>query len=490
LSNPQPFEAGDLPEFAEAEPNATSDQANPVDVPGVVNGRIGEPNDVDQFRFQVPGDQKVAIEVQARRFGSPLDALLTLTDAQGTVLQRNDDAGGPDARLEFDAKAGVEYRVSLRDLTDRGGPRFGYRVTLRQPVQTPDFAVRAAGGRFRIAQGGRLAIRCEVERRNGFDGVVRIDGTGLPPGVTASTLVLGTAPPFGWLILTAQDDAPTGFRPLTLRAEGEVSGRAEARTVTFGEGAWLTVLPATPVGVEVPQTTLLAEQNGGTGLDVTVLRRAGFDGEVRVSAEDLPGVNIPAVTLPRGQSRARLAVHPAYNAEVGVRPLLVRAEAVAQGVTNRTYPAQAVPLQTQGIAMFLTAMLPGSPFFRTDSFRLSAVALPTNSESSASSTEFVVKVDRRGLAGEIALALEGLPPGVQATVQPIAADKNEAAIRLRVTDSTEAGKDYSFHVVGTATHQDRIWRQKTQPITLFVAAPEKETAAVPSATSGTVPTPP
>jgi hypothetical protein len=31
--------------------------------------------------------------------------------------------------------------------------------------------------------------------------------------------------------------------------------------------------------------------------------------------------------------------------------------------------------------------------------------------------------------------------------------------------------------VASATHQDRVWRQKTQPIHLTVTAPESESAA-------------
>lgn len=477
-SNPQPFEAGDLPEFMEAEPNNAGDKANAVGAPVVINGRIGEPKDVDVFRFKAPGDQKLVIEVRARQFGSPLDALLTLSDTNGAVLQRNDDASGLDARLEFDAKKDTEYLISLRDLTDRGGERFGYRLSLQPPNIIQDFTVRVAGGRYRVSRGGTVAVRCEIERRNGFDGIVRVVGEGLPAGVTASALVLGAAPNFGWVTLSASQDAALGYAPLKLTAVGELVGRAVVRAAQPAEQGWLTVLPEAPFTVDVAPTTVLVEQNASVSLDVNVVRRGGFDGEVKVLAEDLPGVSVPAVTISAGQSRAKLTLNAAYNAEVGTRPVMVRAETtVADNVVVQHAPVS-VQLTTQGIAMFLTAMLPGSSFFRTDSFKLSAVALPGGTKSEANQTEFVVKVDRRGLPGEIALALEGLPAGVTATVNNIAADKNEAAIRLVVSDKAETGKELSFHVVGSATHQDRIWRQKTQAVKLFLTAPEKETAAV------------
>ncbi len=477
-SNPQPFEAGDLPEFMESEPNNAGDKANAVGAPVVINGRIGEPKDVDVFRFKATSDQKLVIEVRARQFGSPLDALLTLSDTNGAVLQRNDDANGLDARLEFDAKKDTEYLISLRDLTDRGGERFGYRMSLQPPNLAQDFTVRIAGGRYRVGRGGTVAVRCEIERRNGFDGIVRIGGDGLPAGVTASALVLGAAPNFGWVTLSASPEAALGYAPLKLTATGELVGRAVVHAAQPAEQGWLTVLPEAPFTVDVAPTTALVEQNASVSLDVNVVRRGGFDGEVKLLAEDLPGVSIPAVTISAGQSRAKLTLNAAYNAEVGTRPVMVRAEATVAGNAVAQHAPVPVQLTTQGIAMFLTAMLPGSSFFRTDSFKLSAVALPEGTKSEANQTEFVVKVDRRGLPGEIVLALEGLPAGVTATVNNIAADKNEAAITLVVSDKAETGKELSFNVVGSATHQDRIWRQKTQSVKLLLTAPEKETAAV------------
>lgn len=478
LSNPQPFEAGDLPEMREVEPNNASDKAGAVTAPVVLNGKIGEPGDVDFFRLTSASDQKLVVDVQARRFGSPLDALLTLMDDQGTVLQRNDDAAGLDARIEFDAKKDAVYRLSLRDLTDRGGARFGYRMSVQSPDRSPDFTARTTAGRYRLARGGNTAVRCEVDRRNGFDGAVRIMGEGLPSGVTASPLVLGGGLNFGWLILSAGDDAPTGFFPLRLVASGEREGRAQTHAVQMPEQGWITVLPSAPFSLTVTPPAVIAEQNGGTELELSVTRRSGFEGEVRVVAEDLAGVSLAAVTLPPGQSRARMAVKPAYNAEVGLRPIMLRGDTGEGIAVQSSHAPVSVPLTTQGIPMFLTAMLPGSPFFRTDPVRLSAVALPTNSTSAANATEFVVKVDRRGMPGEIALALQDLPSGVIATVPPLPAEKNEATIRLLITDAAEAGKEFKFTVTGTATHNDRIWRQKTQPVTLLVAAPEKQTAAV------------
>ncbi len=483
FSNPASFEVGDLDESAEAEPNNTPDQAQSLTWPRVVNGRIGAEKDVDVFRFKAVANQKWVIEVKARSLGSRLDALLTLSDTNGAVLQRNDDASGPDARIEFEAKKDVEYRVTLRDLTHRGGDRFGYRMSFQAPDVAADFNVRTTGGRFRVARGGSVAVRCEVDRRNGFDGLIRIEPEGLPPGVWAPPLILGPSTSIGWWVISANADAPLGYTPLKASASGDHSGKAVVHAVQFSESAWLTVLPAVPFDLSVAPNSLLAEQNTNTVLEVRINRRDHFEGEIRILAEQLPGITIPAVTLAPGQTRTQVPLQVAQNAETGLRSVMIRAEATVQGQSVSTHSTAPVSLTVQPIPLFLTAMLPGSPFFRTDPVRLSAVALPDGTQSEANQTQFVVKVERRGLTGEIQLHLENLPKGVEAQVPAILTNKTEATIQLKVSQKAETGKEHSFRVVASASHQDRVWRQKTQPILLTLTAQEPEAPKPPTKTA-------
>ncbi|MBM3824265.1 MAG: hypothetical protein FJ404_15485 [Verrucomicrobia bacterium] len=482
-SNPLPFEVGDLPEARETEPNDATDKANFLAVPGVANGRVGTTGDQDLYRFKSGSDQTLVCEVQARRFGSALDALLTLMDAKGGVLQRNDDADGPDARIQFDAKKDTEYLISIKDLTERGGPGFGYRLSIRNPDTRPDFAVRVVGARYRIYRGGSVPIRCEVDRRNGFEGLVRVSADKLPRGVSVTPLVLGAGAKFGWLLLTAASDAELGYRPLALAATSEQGGKMLARDPQPAEQAWLTVLDAAPFVLNAAPGALVIDQNAKASVEVSVVRQEGFQGEVKISAEELPGVKASGLTLPPNQSRGRLELEVKYDSETGTRPLVLRGEAAHEGSSVTNYAPLPVSITTHRIAMFLTAMLPGSPFFRTDAVKLSAVALPPGSGSQANSTEFVVKVDRRDMTNEIVLRLEGLPAGVEATVANLAAGSNEATIRLLVTEKAAAGKDHEFAVLGEVTHGDRIWKQKTQPITLKIEAPAKEEAAPAKATA-------
>jgi hypothetical protein len=198
---------------------------------------------------------------------------------------------------------------------------------------------------------------------------------------------------------------------------------------------------------------------------------------VKIIAEGPGGVNIPVLTLPPGQSRGQLQLNAAFNAGTGTRPVAIRAEGSVDGQNLVQSAPRFADLTVHGIPLYATAMLPGSPFFRTDAVKLSAVALPTNSPSAANRTEFVVKVERRGFDGEVSLALEGVPAGVLATVQPVAAKAKEATVQLLVTEKAEAGKEHPISVTAAYTHNDRTWRQKTTPVSLTIAAPAVETAS-------------
>jgi hypothetical protein len=120
------------PTVAEKEPNNGFRQAQPVQVPQVIDGAIGQNQDVDVFRFDGHAGQQVVIEVFAARYGSSLDSFLTLYNADGQIIASNDDIEGTtDSRIEATLpKAGVYY-LSVIDAHDTGGPAHVYRLVLR-----------------------------------------------------------------------------------------------------------------------------------------------------------------------------------------------------------------------------------------------------------------------------------------------------------------------------------------------------------------------
>jgi hypothetical protein len=115
----------------EKEPNGGFRQAQPLTVPGAVDGLIAQNQDVDVYRIQGKARQKLVIEVLAARYGSALDSFLTLYDDRGQTLASNDDAVGTDSRLEVTLPRDGVYYVGVIDAHDQGGPAHVYRLVVR-----------------------------------------------------------------------------------------------------------------------------------------------------------------------------------------------------------------------------------------------------------------------------------------------------------------------------------------------------------------------
>jgi hypothetical protein len=122
----------DRPILKEKEPNDGFRQAQPMQIPQVVDGLIERPRDVDVFRIEGKAGQKLVLEVFAARHGSALDSLLTLYDADGQQVATNDDANGSlDSRLEVTLPKSGTFYLSLIDAHDTGGPAHVYWLVAR-----------------------------------------------------------------------------------------------------------------------------------------------------------------------------------------------------------------------------------------------------------------------------------------------------------------------------------------------------------------------
>jgi hypothetical protein len=120
------------PAVAEKEENGGFATAQALMVPCAVEGTIGSERDVDVFKFDGKAGDKIKIEVQAARFGSPLDGFLTVYDADRNILASADDVdGSPDPVLTVTLPHDGTFFVTLIDAHDLGGPGFGYRLTIR-----------------------------------------------------------------------------------------------------------------------------------------------------------------------------------------------------------------------------------------------------------------------------------------------------------------------------------------------------------------------
>ncbi len=141
-----PLRIDKFPEITEQESNDRIEQAQPIKIPMIINGRIDPPGDHDVF--MVEGGGRVIAEVNARRLGSPLDSMIYLTDEQGNEIAFNDDCVDAtqamqthhaDSQLIVRVPAQKTY-LHITDAQQNGGPEFAYRLSLHAPQ--PDFELR------------------------------------------------------------------------------------------------------------------------------------------------------------------------------------------------------------------------------------------------------------------------------------------------------------------------------------------------------------
>jgi hypothetical protein len=159
---------------------------NPVLIPGATWGSIEQPGDRDEYSFQGIMGTKYTFAVTARGAGSPLDAVLTIRDSAGTVLQEADDAAGEkfDPAITFTPSADGEYRIEVTDRFEFGGPRFFY--VLAATPERPDFTLELEQDAYVVQVGTPLEVALKVVRAGGMAADVTLVVENLPAGVTAT----------------------------------------------------------------------------------------------------------------------------------------------------------------------------------------------------------------------------------------------------------------------------------------------------------------
>ncbi len=196
-SNRVPFVLATSTEVLEREPNNTPATAQPVTLPVVVNGRINRKDDRDVYEFYGKADDRVVLEIEARRLDSPLDSVVTLTDANGRVVAFNDDredlAAGlnthhADSYLMAKLPATGRYLVQVADTARAGGEDYGYRLRISAPQ--PDFELRVVPSSVSLPLNSTAAFTVHALRRDGFAGPIKVTLKNPPAGLSAVAVTL------------------------------------------------------------------------------------------------------------------------------------------------------------------------------------------------------------------------------------------------------------------------------------------------------------
>jgi len=290
---------------------AEANEGEALAIPGIANGRIAKPGEVDSWTFTAKKGQQLALELLASKLGSLLLGTLTIVDGSGRNLTRAEPGATPttaDPTLDFAVPADGTYRIEVRDrFRSRGGPAFAYRLKLRE--QPPGFTLTLPAPTLTVPRGGKASFKLTIARSNSFKTPIELRFEGLPRGVTGpDKLTLKSNQAQVDLPFTATDDA--SITSATVKILG-IAGDLQKEAVfpaMLGDAKLdnLRIAVAMPTPFRIYSEYYSAQQPRGTRYAKKFLiERTGFDGPIEVTlaekqARHLQGVTGPTITVPAG----------------------------------------------------------------------------------------------------------------------------------------------------------------------------------------------
>jgi WD40 repeat protein len=377
----------------------TSGKAD-LQVPATANGRIDRPGATGTWRFAAKKGQRLILEVNARRIGSPLDSYLEILDDKGRPLPRatlrclaktyttfrDHDSAGAGIRLEAWSELAVNDYIYI------GSELLRIRELPKNPDDDCQF--------FSVA-GQRVGYLDTTPTYHSlgtpmYKVAIHPPGTNFPPnGLPVVTLFYRNddgGPGYG-------KDSRLFFDP---PADSEYQVRiGDSRGQGGSPFAYrLTIRPPRPsFHVSFSPTAPAVWKGGAVPVSVTADRVDGFDGAIDLRLDNVPaGFSAPATSIPAGEHSTAFALwaEPTATTPAKVPPLKLVARATIAG-------HELVRDATGGLP---TAVEPGD--------------LVTTAEQSevtvrpGQQVRLTVHVERRnGFGGRVPVEVRGLPHGVR-----------------------------------------------------------------------------
>lgn len=393
---------GDVNVIAGEFPEATVEKGQArIETPGTANGVIARPGETHAVKFAAKKGQRLLIEVNARRAGSPLDPVIEVLDAAGKPVER--------ATLRCTARTFVVFR-------DHDSSAPGIRIETWNEFAMDDY-VYVGNELLRIKE---LPLNPDADctmysvdrQRVGFlDTTPGHHPIGAPMYKVEVHPPGSTFPPNGlpvFHLTYRNDDGGPGYGKdsrifFDPPADGEYAVRiGDARNQGGPEfGYRLTVRPPRPdFTVSFSPTAPSVWKGGAVPMTVTVNRIDGFDGPVQVKLENLPpGFEAPATFIESDQQSTAFAFYAtpsAMNPPAMTPPIKLVARAMIDGKEIiREVPGGLPKVVEPGDLVTVTAV--------------GDVTIKPGSEA-----RLKVKIERRnGFKGRVPLEVRGLPHGVR-----------------------------------------------------------------------------
>lgn len=383
----------------EQEPaNNDRNQAQKVTLPCEIAGQFYPRGDEDWYVFDGEKGDVYWIEAIAQQLGQSADPYVLLqrvsTDDKGvekvTLLQELDDhqakrLGGresyygtntDDPLHRFQVPEEGTYRILIRDLYNRsrGDPRLVYRLSIRR--EQPDFRLVAVaetpsvnGGQVflwnnLLRRDGTVPIRVIVFRRDGFNGPIDLSVEGLPAGVTAAEVTIGSGQNAAYLLLSGGDSATDWSGVISILGKGRIGEVEVVRKVRSGGVVWgwidarnrgtfrsrvfreiafgVTTCEPAPVVVRLGEGRECAMSPGGKlEIPVGIECDEGLLDDLRLQPiNGSANLNVSVPTIVKSASEGVVEVSIATSAKPGTYTFSLKAET---RLTYRRYP-QAVEI--------------------------------------------------------------------------------------------------------------------------------------------------
>ncbi|HIN29319.1 TPA: hypothetical protein EYM82_10540 [Candidatus Poribacteria bacterium] len=467
-TNPHTFVAGNLKEIREQEPNNTADQANSIEIPVVVNGKINQKKDIDCFSLQVLSGTRLIFEVNAHRLGSQLDALLSLFDSTGKQLNISDDVIGAEARIDFSFPKEDKYVISIRDLNNQGGINFPYRLSIT-PLQ-PDFGLTVTPDNPRVARGGTTNLTVSINRVDEFREAVSLYFSGFPQDFDVSPVLIGPDQTQTQVTITAPISADLGLIKTMAWGRGSIHHNlVERNSIPI----YLTVIDQPKYILKATDLSIHVIQGKSVELHILATRDGKFNKPINLSVVGLPAnMSASNTSIPVGENRAVITFTTANFGQgrigldlvtqlpsTGTHQIVVNGTASVDNETH-TQSAVAIPLIIAEAPFVLNV----APIKQSFLFPKS-----TSADSPVKiNAEIIIDVVRQGgFTDKIDLFPIGFPEGLTGTLPSIPPRETRSKITLTATKKMKLGT-YDIKLLGKAPVNNQQFEQETPTIAIKV----------------------
>lgn len=421
--------------IGEAADNDTPAKAQEIALPATVCGAIEKAEDLDFFKFKVDAGTALTFHVRSQRLLNRLhdmqvrvDPMITLKTAAGVTLAASDNYYAGDPLLYHKFEQAGEYLLEVRDVRYQGNGDWTYSIEINnRPFVTQALPLAVKPGvetklslvGYNLPADPSLSLTLPAETPAGLRWVS--PAIGGQPANDFALLVTGLA-----TVL----EAPPSAAPAAGTAE------ATAAAANPAASAQLFTIPGVVTGrIDSPGESdrYAFEARAGDKLTFEVVARraqSGLDPFLRI-LNDKGGMISEADDM-------------TFNRVISADSFLENWSAPADGkylVEIRDLHLRGGPQYTYAVQVSRS-----EPHFLIEIDSDKTLLAP-----GIASVFYVRALRKNGFAGDIQLAVEGLPAGVTAVAGKILANANDGCVILQAAaDAPDSAAN--IRVVGTATH--------------------------------------